>query len=371
MTVHNHIQPDVRKRTDEFERDFVATEGGDARATSTISAASAVTNDPSTNRPIISEPITNGAVNANVNSHLLALLEKSAQTLRHTAENIENRGLKLLLKVVAQERVIMYNTLREAMGKRVVDPLNPDRKPPARSVQQGLQDIQTSMTVQRQGRENVALTNLLKEEEALIAAYDAALDASVPPLWEILDSQRANVARLNMRFRSVDAGIDPIIARVFDMRVEGETALLRLREAGLDSSQIDAAPISQVAQPVLRTTRNPATAKSTMVAGALSGALVGGLVGLALAAFVWFYPQLVGWVTVGPWTLLMGAMIIGAVFGTVFGFFIGQNQREDDLMVTADGLINGEMLVVAYPKAHQVPMVEEILQVYHARELNR
>jgi hypothetical protein len=146
---------------------------------------------------------------------------------------------------------------------------------------------------------------------------------------------------------------------------------MRLRESGLNAAQIDAAPISQVAQPVLQTTKKPASAKSTMVAGAMSGAMVGGLVGLALAIFVWLYPQLEGWVTVGPWALLIGAAIIGAGFGTVFGFFIGQNQREDDLMVTADGLVNGEILVVAYPQAHQVPMVEEILQVHHARELNR
>jgi hypothetical protein len=68
---------------------------------------------------------------------------------------------------------------------------------------------------------------------------------------------------------------------------------------------------------------------------------------------------------------LIGAILIGAVFGTVFGLLIGQNQREDDIAVTADSLINGEILVVAYPKPHQVALVEDILQVYHARELNR
>jgi hypothetical protein len=68
---------------------------------------------------------------------------------------------------------------------------------------------------------------------------------------------------------------------------------------------------------------------------------------------------------------LIGAAIIGAVFGTVFGFFIGQNQREDDLMTTADGLVNGEILVVTYPKPLQIPVVEDVLQVHHARELNR
>jgi hypothetical protein len=63
--------------------------------------------------------------------------------------------------------------------------------------------------------------------------------------------------------------------------------------------------------------------------------------------------------------------VIGAVFGAVFGLLIGQNQREDDIAVTADSLINGEFLVVAYPQPQQVALAEEILQVHHARELNR
>jgi hypothetical protein len=69
--------------------------------------------------------------------------------------------------------------------------------------------------------------------------------------------------------------------------------------------------------------------------------------------------------------LLLGAIAIGAIFGSVFGFFIGQNQREIDLAETADGLVNGEILVVAYPQPHLLPMVEEVLQLHHAREVNR
>jgi hypothetical protein len=53
----------------------------------------------------------------------------------------------------------------------------------------------------------------------------------------------------------------------------------------------------------------------------------------------------------------------------VFGFFIGQDRREDDLAVTADGLINGEIHVVAYPRPDEVAMVEDVLQTHHSREL--
>jgi hypothetical protein len=303
--------------------------------------------------------------------HLAHLLEKSAQTLRHASENVESRGLKLLLKVLAQERVAMFNALRQAVGKTIEDPLDPEHKSAATSLEEGLEDIQASMTVQRQGREKITLTYLLEEEEELLAAYNAAFEeGTAGRLAEMLESQRAHVAQFTARLRSVGAGIEPIVARVFDTDIEGERAIGRLRDQGLDESQIDAAPITRLAEPVLRTSGR-ANPRQTMGAGAFGGALVGGLVGLALAAFVWMAPQLVGWVTVGPWALLLGSIAIGVVFGTVFGFFIGQNQREDDLSVTADGLINGEILVVAYPQPNQVAMAEDVLQVHHGRELNR
>jgi uncharacterized protein YcfJ len=144
-----------------------------------------------------------------------------------------------------------------------------------------------------------------------------------------------------------------------------------LRERGLDTSQIDAMTMNQAARPVLRTTAIPASPKNTIAAGALAGAIAGGIFGLIFDAFFWLAPQLVGWVTIGPWSFVISTIIIGAVFGVVFGFFIGQNKREDDLSVTADGLVNGEYLVAAYPQPQQEAMVEDVLQIYHARELNR
>jgi len=352
MAIQSSTQPnvrsDARQRTDDFHREYVASEGG---ATPTT---------------------LNGKARVDVGSKLLPMLEKSAQNMRHAAENVENRGLKLLLKVMAQERAYMAISLREAIGKTPVDPLDSTQKSASTSLQQGLEDIQTSMAVQRQGRETLALSHVVQEEAALLDAYEKALGDNVPdPLRTELEVEYAHIAQFYTRLQSVGEGMEPIVARVFDTRIEGESAVVRLRERGLDSSQIDSAPINQLAQPLRPSTVIPSSPKNTMAAGAFSGAIVGGIIGLALAAFVWFAPQLVGWVTVGPWALLIGAILIGAVFGSVFGLLIGQNQREDDIAVTADSLINGEILVVAYPQPHQVAVTEEVLQVHHARELNR
>lgn len=311
-----------------------------------------------------------------VGKDLVHSVERSAQSLRHAAESVENRGLKLLLKVMAQQRVYMHDVLRQASGYRALDPLDPSEKSPATSLQEGLQELQSSMTVKQQGRENVTLNYLLDEEDALVAAYTNAIQGENDSATrDLLMAQRDQVTRFAARLRGVDFGIEPIVARVFDTRVEGESAVTRLRARGLDASQIDAMPINQVADSALYGTEVEVASKrsplQTMMAGALVGALCGGIFGLALAAFVWMAPQLVSGVTVGAWQLLIGSILAGAVGGVVFGFFIGQNQKEIDQAVTADGLINGEILVVAYPPVSQIAMAEDVLQLHHARELNR
>jgi hypothetical protein len=353
-----------------YQREKIETQSAGAPANGSVRV---VDDSTHTNHLPDSQVAALGTGRVEISRRLLHSLEKSAQNMRHAAENIENRGLKLLLKVMAQERVVMYNALRQAIGREFKDPLDGDQPSGATSLQQGLQDIQTSMTVQRQGRESVALNHLLEEERLLIEAYSGARKEGLfAPLISLLDTQREHVAQFYERLQVVGEGIEPVVARVFDNETEGKSAVMRLKERGLSASQIDAAPMSRVAQPALRATAAvPPTPRNTIAAGAFSGAMVGGLIGLALAAFVWLAPQMVGWITVGPWALLIGATIIGAVFGSVFGFFIGQNKREDDLAVTTDGVINGEMLVVAYPQPEQVAMVEDVLQVHHGRELNR
>jgi len=349
--IEPHAQPDARRRTDDYNREYISTEGGD------VSTAK----DRSSTVPTTASF-----------DQLLEMLERSANAIQHAAQNVENRGMKLLLKVMAQERVYMLDELRRT--SRQPGSLDDIKQAvSSTSLQQGMEDIQTSMAVQRQGRENLSLTKLLGEEEALLATYAAVLESNVPSgLKQTLEAQWSQITKFYARLQRVADGGEPIVARVFDTRIEGESAVMRLQSSGLSADQIDSAPISQLEDPIRSATTKPASRSAATMAGAVSGGLVGGLVGLALAIFIWLAPdQWVGWITVSPWILLLASLFFGALFGSVFGLLIGQNRREDDLAVTADGLINGEILVAAYPSASQVPMVEEILQVHNARELGR
>jgi hypothetical protein len=345
------IEPDGHRRTDEYKQEYTATEGVDM----TIEKDRAPT-----------------ALATVSFDHLFELVGRSANAVQHAAQGVENRGLKLFLKVMAQERLYMLDELHRTSGQHgLVD--DAEKITSSTSLRQGMDDIQTSMAVQRGGREELSLTKLLNEEEELLAAYAAALESNVPnALKQTLEAQWSRVSKFHAQLQKVAHGEEPIVARVFDTRIEGEHAITRLQSSGLSADQIDSALISRLEQPIRASTTAPPSRSATTMGGAVSGGLVGGLFGLAVAAFIWLAPdQWIGWVTVSPWLFLIGALVIGALFGAVFGLIIGQNRREDDLMVTADGLINGEILVAAYPSPAQVSMVEDILQVHHARELGR
>jgi hypothetical protein len=183
-------QSDLHSRIDETNREYVSTQGGYSSANSSVQ--------------------TDTKMQLDRIRQLINMLIESAKTLHHSAESIESRGLKLLLKVMAQERVYMLERLRESMGLIPVDPLNgqdPNNSLPT-SIAQGLKDIQSAMTVKREGREDLARKDFVAEEEKLLQAYSAVLETDVSePFRRELEAQQAQIAQLYTRLSTVTKAV--------------------------------------------------------------------------------------------------------------------------------------------------------------------
>ena len=299
--------------------------------------------------------------------------EASVATLTHAAENVENGGLKLLLKVMAAVRATRVKRLHVAAGLRAESD-DAEAWAHHRHIADGMTDIQASMSVRREERQHLALYELGKSEASLLDTYDSVLatggDGLPQPVLDLLREQRDEVAAFHGRLSHLDEERAPlVVARVYPSLVDAEAVAAELHRRGLARNQVDILPLAGAMVRAHAEVTKPAGTRSTVVAGAVTGGTVGGVIGLALAFYILQVPEWIGWLTVGPLWLFLGTLIPAALMGAAFGWLIGQNRKEDDRNVAVHHMTEGECLVAAYPNRVQMPGVERVLQIHHARSL--
>lgn len=310
--------------------------------------------------------------------HLVRAAEESVATLTHAAENVENGGLKLLIKVVAATRATRVKRMRAAAGLEESMRQDATEWAHERHIADGMTDIQASMSVRREERQHLALYELAKSEAELLDAYDAVLRRngndplnSLPqPIIHLLEQQRSELQSFHNRLSYLDEKRAPlVVARVVENEEEAKHLAAELHNRGLAPDQVDILPVGGAMVRASAEVAKPASPRSTVVAGAVTGGIVGGVIGLALALYIMFEPAWVGSLTVGPLWFFLGTLIAAALMGAAFGWIIGQNRKEDDRNVALHHLHEGECLVAAFPSQVQVPAAEDVLQIHHARSL--
>lgn len=303
------------------------------------------------------------------------LIQFSAETawrLADEAAQIETRGFKLLLKALGERHMRYARELAVLTQRSTAD--GPPPPQASDELELGFQTIQTSMTVQREGRQDILMNKLLDEEEALLEKYDKAIASRPPePIGSVLAAQKDRLAQLRNNIRQVVDGSRQLVARVYDDQESGERAMTSLQAQGIDESSMDMLEGEQIRSRIGKVP-TPPKIMPTAVTGAIGGGVVGLLIGVAwwllLAAGADAADVAVAEpLTVGPVTLIGASLIFGALMGFVFGWLIGRNKAEDDAFVTQQSLQEGELLLAVYVREEQVPLVERTLHVHHGREL--
>lgn len=299
---------------------------------------------------------------------VLAACQVSAQGMENASELIETRGLKLLFKAAAQQRLYYIQALQPFLEQLAGDTDHHHTSLP--DLAQGLTDMQVSMTLQREGRQDLVVEDQIAREDQLLEAYQNALESDLPThVVAQLESQRARVQAGRSSLKAVADEELQLIARLFDTSDEGQEAVQQLLDAGISENTMEVFELGELpVQAVAAVQPNEATG-STVAAGAVSGGVVGAVIGGLVGLFVWLMPGASGMISVSPWLLLVSSAFFGALFGAIFGLLIGRNKAEDDQYVTIEGLTHGAVLVAVYALPEQVDTVEQILHVHHGREL--
>jgi DNA-binding FrmR family transcriptional regulator len=304
---------------------------------------------------------------------LITGLQESERRFFHASEHIRNRGLKLVLKTYVQQRAQFARELVELSRPAGYQP--PDDAP-GPSFGQGLSDIQTTMIVRREDRQEHVLTQVADADEALVNLYDQVLQEGLPASVAALVQQQASaIRRIQRRLRLLaESGNRRLLVRLFDDGDKAQAVMEQLAAAGFDEDALYTAAVDEL--PVY--TKGPVTRRRSMRETVLTSTGLGVLVGLILGGILAFghrlyFPEVPGLFTNTPWgvtlELLSAGALIGALFGTIFGLFIGRDAAEDDAYLYEASLQQGDTLVAVITDRHNAAVAEEIVGLRHEFEV--
>ena len=109
---------------------------------------------------------------------LVSVCRESERRFYQAAEQIRNRGLKLMLKSFAQRRARLADALISLLREEGYETVSTSS--PGSALSRGWTDIQATMIVRREDREQHVLTAAADEEEGTLQSYAQVLQQALP-----------------------------------------------------------------------------------------------------------------------------------------------------------------------------------------------
>ena len=305
---------------------------------------------------------------------LLTLNRESERRLYDAAEQARNRGLKLLLKSYAQQRTGFADALISLMRQAGYETLTTE--PATAALSRGLTDIQATMIVRREDRQQLMLSQALTEEENALPHYAQALRQPLPAEVEGLLKQQYVVLDQMLRQLRLLANEEDhrLLVRLFDNANQAEQVVYELQEAGFGADQIYSAAVDALPVYLQEGKERPRSQRETVLVAAGLGLLVGLVLGGILAfAHRLYFPEVPGILSSTPTgvtiELLSAGAVIGALFGAIFGLLMGRDALEDDAYLSQEIIQEGDTLVAVVADADHESLAERIVGLRHEYEV--
>lgn len=282
-------------------------------------------------------------------NRLYRLCQAGARGFEVVAENVSNRGLKVLLKTYAQQRAQFARELEEAIHDLGGE--TSQRRSIRGIVHRGRIDIKATLTIGQQDVENVVLKEAMLGENAAARAYERALQEDMP------DETRAMVEQQAREIRAVSDQVAllcgrssrRLIVHLFDSDEALEEALATLEENGFSTDHLDTLPLDEVTG-AYDGDLGATSIDETIVSGAVGGAIFGSIFGAVAGIGILLFPGLASMMQVdapSAWGLVaLAGTVTGALFGVILGFLVGLGVAEEDRYLYGDSLKHGAKLIM-------------------------
>lgn len=301
-------------------------------------------------------------------NRLLRLCIASEKGFNVAAENVKNRGLKVMFKTYAQERAQFADILGKLV--REFEGYPAEGGGLLAAAHRGWINIKAAMTIGQPATENVVLGEVARGEQVALRRYEDALRQELPSeIRAVVEQQQERVAEVNERVEELRGreGMR-LVVRLFDDEEAIVKAEEELKGAGFDPTRMERVPLSQVLTLYQGQEIRDTTAESAL-AGALVGTAIGVVLGVVAAVSAMVAPGSalfdMGVGEIFLWTTLLGAAA-GMFFGALIGAIIGLGVSQEDEYRYAESVRHGSVLLLLRVDTARAGEATEIMKRVNA-----
>ena len=295
-------------------------------------------------------------------NRLYRICEAGERGFETVAENINNRGLKVLVKSFAQQRAQFKSELRaeiERLGGKLAA-----RRSLRGIVHRGRIAILATLIIGPENVEQFVLKEATAGEKATLKAYSKVFEKGLPPESKaIVERQYEQIQKVNEQLAHLRGGSgQQLVVRLFDSGRDKDTAVQALQKAGYDLDMIETSPLNEGLDVY---EGKGTTITDSIVSGAVGGAIWGSIFGAVSGVGLLFIPGLDPfWNTTitGTWGVVaLAGTMAGAFFGVILGFFIGMGVAGEDTFLYEDGIEHGSILLMIKAEKEKAREASQIM----------
>lgn len=311
----------------------------------------------------------------NTLNRLYRICQAGARGFEVVAENVSNRGLKVLLKTYAQQRAQFARELEDAIHHLGGDTTR--RRSIRGIIHRGRIDIKATLTIGQQDVEDVVLREAVLGERAAIGTFRRALQEEFPAETRAMIEQQA---------REIQAVTDQVellcgrsgrrlIIRLFDSDEALEEAVEILEDNGFSTEDnLDTIALDEVTG-AYEGNVQATSVDETIVSGAVGGAIFGSIFGAVAGVSILLFPGLESMMQMAAqnaWALVaLAGTVVGAFFGVILGFLVGLGVAEEDRYLYDDSLKHGAKLMMLETDSDRAREVTQLMHRVSAGDRRR